>query len=391
MGIFSRYLFRLNASALMLILMSLTGILWIAMALKQLKLLTSQGQSMLIFLKMTALALPNILSVIAPIALLIATIHTLNRLNGDSELIILNAGGGHIGKVMTPLVTLAMLLSIVLSIANAYIIPWSQRMLYSYVTQVRTDLISQVLQPGKFSSPETGLTFHIRNRTLEGELQGLVMNDTRDEKRHFSYLADRGRVIKQEGQSFLVMFDGHIIQQELGSDGARIVVFEQYNIDLSKFGPKTNAQRLKPKALYLHELWTPDKESWTYKAFKKKYPAELHERIANPLYPLLFVLVAIASLGQAQTTRQNRARSVILAFGVSAGLRLVGLAATNLTTAKPWAAPLIYLVPLLGILGAMLIAHYKMSPRKRSRLTRSIDFGLEKLTDRFRGKMEPGE
>ena len=388
MGIFGRYIFRLNASALALILMSLTGILWIAMALKQLKLLTSQGQSSLIFIKMTMLALPNLLAVIAPIALLIATIHTLNRLNGDSELIILNAAGGNIRRIMTPLVLLALIFSTLLIMANAYVMPWSQRTLYSYVTQVRTDMISQVLQPGKFSSAEKGLTFHIKNRHLNGELQGLVMADSRNPAEHLTYLAERGNIVKQDGLSFLVMFNGHIIRQNPANDGARIVIFEKYIIDLSKFGPRTATKRLKPSALYLHELWTPDLKSWSYLKYSGKMRAELHERLANPLYPIVFVLIAIAFLGQAQTTRQNRVRSVITAFGLAAATRLLGLAATNLASAQYWAVMFIYAVPVIAGLAALAVASYKLSPRRRSRLTREIDSLIENMLARLRGKID---
>ena len=38
--------------------------------------------------------------------------------------------------------------------ANAYLVPQSMRVLRDYAIKVRTDLISQVLQPGKFTSPE---------------------------------------------------------------------------------------------------------------------------------------------------------------------------------------------------------------------------------------------
>ena len=44
MGILSRYVFRQTAGALVLILVSLTGVTWIAVALRQLELMTTQGQ-----------------------------------------------------------------------------------------------------------------------------------------------------------------------------------------------------------------------------------------------------------------------------------------------------------------------------------------------------------
>src|SRR5690606_34460259 len=84
MSTFSRYLLRQVAAALLLILLSLSGVVWIALALRELDLVTSQGQDTWVLFIMTTLAVPNLIGLIAPIALLIATIHTLNRLNGDS-------------------------------------------------------------------------------------------------------------------------------------------------------------------------------------------------------------------------------------------------------------------------------------------------------------------
>ena len=44
MRILSRYVFRQTAGALVLILVSLTGVTWIAVALRQLDLMTTEGQ-----------------------------------------------------------------------------------------------------------------------------------------------------------------------------------------------------------------------------------------------------------------------------------------------------------------------------------------------------------
>src|SRR5258708_18502723 len=93
MRILSRYIFRQTAGALVLILVSLTGVVWIAVALRHLELMTTQGQDVLRFLAMTTLAIPTMMALIAPIALLIAPIHVVNRVISDSQLIIMPACG----------------------------------------------------------------------------------------------------------------------------------------------------------------------------------------------------------------------------------------------------------------------------------------------------------
>ena len=88
---------------LLLILLSLGGIVWIGLALRELNVVTSQGQNAWTLLQMTTLALPNLLGVIAPFALLIAVVQVLSRLNGDSELIVLTASGATVWTVARPL------------------------------------------------------------------------------------------------------------------------------------------------------------------------------------------------------------------------------------------------------------------------------------------------
>ena len=129
MSTFANYLFRQSFSALVLILMSLCGVVWIALALKQLKLVTSKGQDVVTLVAMTSLAIPNLLAVIAPIALLIAVIHVLNRLNGDSELIVVTASGAPIWKIAKPLLALGVAVSLVVGFVNHVGMPWSLRLL----------------------------------------------------------------------------------------------------------------------------------------------------------------------------------------------------------------------------------------------------------------------
>src|SRR5947207_15442641 len=129
MRMLSRYVFRQTAGALVLILVSLTGVTWIAVALRQLDLMTTQGQNVLSFLAMTALAIPSMMALIAPIALLIASIHVLNRLNGDSELIVMTAGGMPAWSLLKPLTLLALLTAPGLSSLNHLAGPWAQRKL----------------------------------------------------------------------------------------------------------------------------------------------------------------------------------------------------------------------------------------------------------------------
>ncbi|HRD77576.1 MAG TPA: LPS export ABC transporter permease LptF [Hyphomicrobiaceae bacterium] len=382
-SLLSRYIFRQAAGTVLLILLSLSGVVWIALALRQLNLVTTQGQDTLMFLKMTLLALPNLMALIAPIALLVATIHVLNRLNGDSELIIATAAGGTIWNIARPLLVLALLVAVAVAAVNHFAQPWSLQLVREYIIQIRTDLINQVIQPGRFTPPEPGVMFHIRDRTLDGELQGILVHDARNDKEVTTYLADRGRIIKQPGGAYLLMQKGHILKREKLDEPVRIIEFENAPIDLARFEQKGEVIELKPRERYFSELVRPDPKDPIFLRQPGLLRAELHERFASLLYPFAFVLIAVAFVGQAQTTRQNRMEAIIVAFVIAAACRLGGLAATNVVALRASALPLLYGIPIAAIFAGAIAAHLRMRARRQSRLRAMIDNAVDALLARL--------
>ncbi len=357
MTIFSRYVFRQTSSALLLVLLSLTGIVWISLALRELNVVTSQGQSALTLIKMTTLGLPSFVAVITPFAFLITAIHTLNRLNTDSEIIVLTASGATAWTITKPLITLALVIAAFLSFVNHLGAPWSHRQLRDIVLQVRTDLLTQVIQPGRFSSPEKGLTFHIRERAPDGTLFGLVMHDTRDAKKTQSYLAEKGVLVEDEGGTYLFMMDGHILSRDGDiAKPTQIIAFDKYAVDLDSMEKKrAGPPELRARERFYSELVNPDPNEKTDPTERNRFTSELHERFSGALYPIAFILLAIAMVGQAQSTRQNRHVRMGVCFLVGVGIRLAGLACNNIVTINPKAAPVLYLIPIVAIAVALVL------------------------------------
>jgi lipopolysaccharide export system permease protein len=373
MRILSRYVFRQTAGALLLILISLTGMTWIAVALRQLDLMTTQGQDALRFLAMTTLAIPSMLALIAPIALLIGAIYVLNRLNSDSELIVMTAGGAPVWWLIKPLGLLALLVAIGIGCVNHWIGPWAQRSLKEMAVQVRSDLIAQVIQPWRFTSPEAKLTVHIRDRGPTGELLGLMMHDARDPKQVVTYLAEHGRIIKQDGAAFLRMDKGHILRRLENEQAPQIVAFERYVVDLQQLEQRMDqTQVLRPRERYTPELWSPDPDDAIVKQNPGSLVSELHERFASPFYALAFVLLVMAAMGQAQTTRQSRMQSVIAAFAIAIIARMIGIGMANMVVVRPWMSWLLYVVPIgAAVLAAFTIQRH-LYPRPPSRLAKVL-------------------
>jgi lipopolysaccharide export system permease protein len=380
MRILSRYIFRQAAGALVLILLSLTGVVWIAVALRQIELMTTQGQDVVRFLAMTTLAIPSMMALIAPIALLIASIHVLNRLNSDSELIVMAAGGMPAWSLIKPLGTLALFVAIGIAMVNHVVGPWAQQKLRELAVQVRTDLMAQVIQPWRFTSPEAKLTVHIRDRAPGGELLGLMMHDARDPKQIVTYLAETGLIIKQSGTAYLRMDKGHIVRRLENEAAPQIIAFDRYAVDLNQLEQRTDqVVILRPRERYTGELLNPNPADPVYKSSPGSYASELHERLASPLYTWAFVLVVLAFMGQAQTTRTSRTFAVVCAFVVAVLFRVIGIMLSNYAVVRPAAVPLLYVSPACAALFGVIMTQWRLYPRRRSRLARALIAILEGL------------
>ncbi|MFZ1104468.1 MAG: LPS export ABC transporter permease LptG [Hyphomicrobiaceae bacterium] len=378
----SRYVFRQVAAATVGILLSLTSVVWIGVALRQLELMTSQGQDVVRFLTMTSLAIPSMLALIAPIALLIACIHVLNRLSGDSELIVMTAAGQPAWALLKPLGLMALLVALGVSAVNHLAGPWSQRMLREYTILVRSDLISQVIQPGRFTEPESKLTIHIRDRARNGDMLGLLLHDARDSSQIASYLAERAQIIKQGGDEFLRMEKGHIVRRSDKDKAPQIIAFAEYVIDLNQLeqrsGP-SDAAGARPRERYTPDLVGPATNRKLPSRDRGRFAAELHERFASVLYPFAFVLIVLAYAGGAQSTRQNRFRALVAAFSGGLICRLLGIAANNMVATRPQAAWLMYAIPAGAGLIAAIAAWRNVVPRPKPRPLVLLEAVLDRL------------
>ena len=375
MRIFLKYVFRQAASSFLLILVSLTGIVWIALALYQVNVVTSHGQDTWMLVRVTSLTVPSFMAIIAPFSLLIGTLHTINRLNTDSELIVLSTAGLTVWTVARPLFLLAVLVSIFLALISHLAQPWSMRLLRDHIVQVRSDLLTQVIQPGRFSSPEQDLMFYIRDRSTDGELLGLVMHDTRDKSQSQTYLAEHGAIVKQDNAAYLVMTNGHIIRRSDADRPPQIIAFYKYIVDLDRFELQgEDSSELKPRERYWSELVDPDPNSKLYKNSPGQFRAEINERLVSPLYPIVFVFMIIAFVGQVRSTRSSRMQGLVLTFLLGVSCRMTGLALNTAVARNSSMLFVLYGIPTIVVILSLIVIRQANRQRSQFRV-------LEKLSD----------
>ncbi|GJD33698.1 LPS export ABC transporter permease LptF [Methylobacterium aerolatum] len=350
-----RYIFRIAAGATLACLVGLTGTIWITQALRELDLVTAKGQTLLVFLFVTALSLPTLVVVIAPVALFIGMIYALNKLNGDSELIVMSAAGMPPRALLRPFLTLALSISFLVGFVVIVVMPASFQELRDVITRVRGDFIANVVKEGQFTQLDNGITFHFRQRGPGGVLEGLFIQDRREAGKTKVYLADKGNAVEIDGQSYLILENGTVLQQQKDSRDSSILKFDRYTIDLAAFAPPDTDTVYKPRERSTAQLLFPDETEGYYRLSKGRFRSELHDRLSAALYPLALAFIAFAALGDPRTTRQGRGLAVGGAILAVVALRIGGFAAVSAATRSAAAVTAIYAVPLLSILLSSLL------------------------------------
>ncbi len=357
MGSIGRYIFRTTFGAFLVICTSVTALMWITQALRDIDLMTNQGQSIFVFVGITGLIIPLLVQIIAPIALMIAVAHVLNKLGNDSELIVMNAAGMPPWILFRPFLAVGAIVSLLVAAISIYVSPWGLRQLRLWATEVRADLVSNVVQPGRFTKLEERLTLHIREREPNGQLLGILIDDQRSPKERVTILAEKGDIVKNERGAFLVLGNGNIQRHETGQRDPALVLFESYGFDLSWLTHATQNVKYSVRERYLWELYDPQRSAAEFADQPNQVRAEFHDRITAPLFPLAFVVLTYAYLGAPRTTRQNRTMSLLGAMGAVAALRglgFVGIIAGVHT-------PIALLLPYAGMIAAFVLGYLAIS------------------------------
>jgi lipopolysaccharide export system permease protein len=383
MGSISRYIFRSTLGAFLVLLVSLTALIWVTQALRDIDLMTSQGQNILVFVGITGLIVPLLVLVIAPIALLIAVAHILNKLSTDSEIIVMNAAGMSPWFLFRAFMSAAIVVSILVMAISAYFAPKGLRMLRDWLTEVRANVVSTVLQPGRFTSIETGVTIHVRERRSNGQMVGIFLDDQRNPNERMTVLSETGELLDNDNGTFLVLQKGVMQRQEAGKHDPAMVVFDRYAFDLSQFAGGTQAVKYSIRERFLWQLMFPDPKDSFYIEQPGQFRAELHDRLVAPLYPLAFVVIAFAYLGAPRTNRQSRTLSMLGAIGAVALLRLIGFVSTVFGASLPWMLSLQYVALAIAFGGGLYVIRTGLILEPPAFVTNWINALAERLTARF--------
>lgn len=369
-----RYVFRMAATAFVGTMVVLAGMIWVTQALRELDIMTTQGQTILAFVFITGLALPALVLALAPAALFMAVAHTLFKMNGDSEIVVASSAGISTGRFLRPLIALALLVAALCSLLSLEVVPAAMRQFRYEITRVRADVVAFIAQPGKFTTLAKGIVFNVRERNSTGVLGGIFINDARDDNEVNTYLADRGQIVDNENGTFLILENGAIHRRTVGKNesNSNVVEFQRYAFDLSPFANR-DGPALRPPELSFSALLHPSPDDPAYKREPGRFTEEIHRRLSLPLYVLAFFSIAIAALAEPRTTREGRGLALAGTIPWVVVLQVASFGLLNQVRSQPGIIPFVYAVPIAVLMGSALVLSGRFKPRLPAAVSRFFD------------------
>jgi lipopolysaccharide export system permease protein len=346
MRLIDRYLLRQMLGPTLLAVAALSAVAMLSESLQALDYIVNQRQSALVFMKITLLAMPQLVNMILPVAVFVAALVALNRLHTEQEIVVCFAGGMSRWRVISPAMRLAATIAFVALIMNLWIQPLSYRAMRDEMFQIKTDLAATLVQEGEFTEPVPGLTVYAQDVDAKGEMHNLFIHQVRDNGGSVTYMANRGHVAKRNKLAALILQDGSI--QEFNQAGVlNTLFFTEYPFELSALDTADEMVHYKGSDRFLHELFFPDlQQGWEQKN-RKALLAEGHARIATPLYNIAFMALALWSIIGGGFSRLGYGRRMVTAFGVMTTTRVLGFVAQSAAEHTVWINALQYAVPIL--------------------------------------------
>ncbi|PKR91214.1 hypothetical protein CXZ10_00405 [Pleomorphomonas diazotrophica] len=349
---FGTYLFSRTLYAFLGVMLTLAGIAWVTQALRRFDLVTAKGQAIAVYLGLTMLSMPRVLGVVAPFALVVALVLVLQRLQADSGIVAITAAGVSQRRFALPFIAAALAVSVFVGMLAFWLNPSSSRSVYDMMQTVRADIVANVIQPGRFTEVDAGLTFHIRNRDGDGSLLDLFILDNRSPEFSYTYTAKRGRVAEVTGRSMIVMEQGTVERKAKGSGANTFVTFGSYAFDLSQLTSKAGDASYGLSERTLAELIELRKTD-----DNPEITPEILNRIAEPIYPLAQTLAVFLFLGFPTSNRRGQTLPVTMALIVGSVVRVLGFAVMGISKGTPEISFMAIVAPtLLTLVFAVMIA-----------------------------------
>ena len=365
MTLIQGYLFRQVGLPILAACAALAGIGLLSQSLDQLEVIVERGQSVWVMIRLTLLAVPQLLAVILPIGLFVGALIALTRLQREQELTATFASGMARWSVIAPMAWLATIVAVVALFTTAVVQPWAQQAARDQAFEIRTDLAALLVEEGRFVQGPNGLTVYVQQIEQSGLLTNIFIY-LQDGDKILTWDAAEARFERIDGQPFLTLVEGS--GQQYSSDGVlNQFSFGRHSIDLGPFTDTQQTVTYKPADLYLTDLFSPTAQRIADSGSRGELLAEAHSRLSSPLYAFVAMAMALAAILGGAFSRTGYGGRIAKAAAFFLLVRIAGYGLVPASAWNGWLNVFQYILPIVATAVSLRVLFRALKPHRKAR------------------------
>jgi len=228
--VLDRYILRLWAGSFLAFLLVVTGVLLLGRVLKLLGMFADKGIEWSIMATMLMSIIPYFLVLTVPIAFFFALQGMFLKLYQSSEMDALRASGVSYTRLLRPIVAVALLLWILLTITSLYWMPEGQKSFQGLLMAIQKAKPAPQFDPQRFNHQLEDFTIYVEGENDKGQLQGFMLEDRRDGA-SVVYVAELAEIKQSGGLMSFTLYDG--TRLEGTTNNLRLLSFDRYQVSLN--------------------------------------------------------------------------------------------------------------------------------------------------------------
>jgi lipopolysaccharide export system permease protein len=341
----------------------LVAVFWINKAVSLFDRLIGDGQSAMVFLEFSTLGLPTLIATMLPLSSFAASVYITNRLNNESELIVMQATGSSPWRLARPFAAFGLVIFLMMSLLTHILVPASRHQLTLREAQITQNITAKLLTEGTFLHPSNGVTFYIGAIDADGGLRNVYLSDRRDPSQTITYTASRAFLVQNDSASNLIMVDGMAQHFTSASKKLSVTNFSDFSYDISAL-TQSRASRARNirEVTSVALIGSPEDIGTETNTERPKIIRELRSRTAAPLFCFVAAMIGFSTLLLGGYSRFGVWRQAGLALAI-----LVSLEVMRTTLVAPaednealWF--LIYLPTFIGLLTSAAFLYKASKP-----------------------------
>ena len=363
MKIIDRYTLRQVVVGFILVLASMTVLVWMTQSLRMMDMIVTKGVAVGVFLKLTVLFVPYFLQILSPLALFAVVLFVLIRMQTDKELIVMQAVGMSPKDIMRPVFLLACILTVASYLFSIFVVPMTHTQMREMKWKIRNDVSHLLLQEGQFNTIGKDLTLYIKERTNDGRILGILAYESKEKKSVLS--AKSGRMFQEPDGIRVEFYDGVRQEYQPKSQQFSIMKFDKYTMNFADTG-NSSTRRPDVRELSLTELFHKTKEDvggagplW------RKHKVEMVKRLTYPLYNISFMFLVIFGVLSGHYNRRGQNKRIVLTVGFAILVQSLTLAFEYAAAKNLW-----FLILVVGnlFLPILILCYHPHLKKRRRRL-----------------------